>query len=44
MSTLLEVHPESPQPRLVAQVAEALASGSVVVLPTDSGYALACRL
>lgn len=44
MSLLLEVHPESPQPRLVAQVAEALADGSVVVLPTDSGYALACRL
>jgi tRNA threonylcarbamoyl adenosine modification protein (Sua5/YciO/YrdC/YwlC family) len=44
MSVLLEVHPESPQPRLVSQIAEALADGSVVVLPTDSGYALACRL
>lgn len=44
MSVLLEVHPESPQPRLVIQVAEALTEGSVVVLPTDSGYALTCRL
>lgn len=44
MSVLLEVHPESPQPRLISQIAEALADGSVVVLPTDSGYALACRL
>ena len=44
MSTLIEVHPESPQPRLVTQIAEALSDGSVVVLPTDSGYTLACRL
>lgn len=44
MSVLLEVHPESPQSRLVTQIAEALTDGSVVVLPTDSGYALVCRL
>lgn len=44
MSQTLELHPESPQPRLVGQIADALAEGSVVVLPTDSGYALACRL
>lgn len=44
MSVFFEVHPESPQPRLVAQIVDALTAGSVVVLPTDSGYALACRL
>jgi tRNA threonylcarbamoyl adenosine modification protein (Sua5/YciO/YrdC/YwlC family) len=44
MSVTIEVHPHSPQPRLLNQIAEALAAGSVLVLPTDSGYALACRL
>lgn len=44
MSRMLEIHPETPQPRLVKQVASAIAAGEIVVLPTDSGYALACRL
>ncbi|ANJ68005.1 threonylcarbamoyl-AMP synthase [Halothiobacillus diazotrophicus] len=44
MSDTIEIHPTTPQPRLVVQVAEALADGQVAVLPTDSGYALACRL
>ncbi|MHB8919553.1 MAG: L-threonylcarbamoyladenylate synthase [Halothiobacillus sp.] len=44
MSVTIEVHPQSPQPRLMTQIAEALAGGAVLVLPTDSGYALACRL
>jgi tRNA threonylcarbamoyl adenosine modification protein (Sua5/YciO/YrdC/YwlC family) len=44
MSETIEIHPTTPQPRLIAQVVHALASGQIVVLPTDSGYALACRL
>lgn len=44
MSETIEIHPATPQPRLIAQIADALAAGQVVVLPTDSGYALACRL
>lgn len=44
MTQMLDIHPKTPQPRLVKQVAEAIAAGEVVVLPTDSGYALACRL
>ncbi len=44
MSTTIELHPHSPQPRLIAQITAAIESGSVVALPTDSGYALVCRL
>jgi len=44
MGQILEIHPETPQPRLVSQAAQAIAGGQVVVVPTDSGYALACRL
>lgn len=44
MSKMLDIHPETPQPRFVKQAAEAIARGQIVVVPTDSGYALACRL
>lgn len=44
MSRTLEIHPVTPQPRFVQQAAKAIAAGEIVVLPTDSGYALACRL
>jgi len=40
----LHVHPENPQPRLIAQVAAALRQGGVIVYPTDSSYALGCAL
>ncbi len=44
MSQPLTIHPVDPQPRLIRQVAEALIRGSVIVYPTDSSYALGCRL
>lgn len=44
MSQFLAVHPEHPQPRLVKRAAEILAGGGVVAYPTDSTYALACRV
>lgn len=44
MSRFLEIHPEDPQPRLIRQVAEILRSGGVIAYPTDSAYALGCRL
>ncbi|WP_407276474.1 L-threonylcarbamoyladenylate synthase [Halothiobacillus sp. DCM-1] len=44
MSLSIEIHPQSPQPRLVAQIVQLLAEGQVAVLPTDSGYALVCSL
>jgi tRNA threonylcarbamoyl adenosine modification protein (Sua5/YciO/YrdC/YwlC family) len=39
-----EVHPQNPQPRLLKQAAQILQAGGVVALPTDSSYALVCRL
>ena len=42
MARLIAIHPENPQLRLLDQVAEVLAGGGVIVLPTDSSYALAC--
>jgi tRNA threonylcarbamoyl adenosine modification protein (Sua5/YciO/YrdC/YwlC family) len=44
MARYLSIHPNDPQPRLLAQAAEAVRAGGVVVLPTDCCYALGCRL
>ena len=44
MSQLFEVHPQNPQPRLLKQAAAILQAGHVVAVPTDSSYALVCRL
>ena len=44
MVRLVNIHPESPQERLLVQAAEFTRNGSIVALPTDSCYALACHL
>lgn len=44
MARYLDLHPVDPQPRLVAQVVEALKDGALIAYPTDSGYALGCQL
>jgi tRNA threonylcarbamoyl adenosine modification protein (Sua5/YciO/YrdC/YwlC family) len=44
MAQFLEIHPRDPQPRLIARAAEALRAGGVIVYPTDSSYALGCRI
>ncbi len=44
MAKIIAIHPVTPQQRNVAQVTELLCEGVVAVLPTDSGYALACTL
>jgi tRNA threonylcarbamoyl adenosine modification protein (Sua5/YciO/YrdC/YwlC family) len=44
MSQYLQVHPVNPQPRLIARAAESLRSGGVIAYPTDSCYALGCRI
>lgn len=40
----LRIHPENPQTRFIAQAVEILRQDGVVILPTDSVYALACAL
>ncbi|XQW83697.1 L-threonylcarbamoyladenylate synthase [Thalassotalea piscium] len=44
MSQFFYVHPENPQGRLMKQAAEMIHQGSVVVYPTESGYALGCHI
>ena len=44
MSQLFEVHPKNPQPRLLKQAAAILHAGGIAAVPTDSCYALVCRL
>lgn len=44
MARYLAIHPDDPQPRLVSQAAEVVRTGGVVAIPTDSCYALGCRL
>ncbi len=44
MARFFEIHPDNPQPRLVNQVVQMLNQGALIAYPTDSGYALGCRL
>ncbi len=44
MSQLFQVHPQNPQPRLLKQAAQILQAGGIAAVPTDSSYALVCRL
>jgi tRNA threonylcarbamoyl adenosine modification protein (Sua5/YciO/YrdC/YwlC family) len=44
MAQYFEVHPGDPQPRLIKQAAQILHDGGLVAIPTDSSYALVCRL
>lgn len=44
VSQYIEIHPQNPQLRLIQKAADILLSGGVIVAPTDSSYALICRL
>ena len=44
MSQYFRIHPDNPQPRLIKQAAQIVCGGGLVALPTDSSYALGCRL
>ena len=44
MSQFFQIHPETPQKRLIHQAVEILRKGGVIVYPTDSAYAVGCRL
>jgi tRNA threonylcarbamoyl adenosine modification protein (Sua5/YciO/YrdC/YwlC family) len=44
MARYFDVHPQDPQPRRIAQVAELLRNDALVAYPTDSCYALGCSL
>jgi len=44
MAQYLNVHSKNPQRRLISKAAEVLRSGGLIVYPTDSCYALGCRI
>ena len=44
MARFVDLHPDNPQPRLIAQVVEEMREGALIAYPTDSGYALGCML
>jgi tRNA threonylcarbamoyl adenosine modification protein (Sua5/YciO/YrdC/YwlC family) len=44
MAQLLKLHPTHPQPRLVRLAASVLRGGGIIAYPTDSSYALGCRI
>ncbi len=44
MARYVDLHPENPQARLVEQVVQAVRDDALIAYPTDSGYALGCRL
>jgi tRNA threonylcarbamoyl adenosine modification protein (Sua5/YciO/YrdC/YwlC family) len=44
MAQYFEVHPTTPQLRLLRQAAQLLRGGGVLAVPTDSSYALVCHL
>ena len=44
MARFVDVHPDNPQPRLVGQIVAALRDDELIAYPTDSGYALGCRI
>lgn len=44
MSQFFYVHPVNPQQRLLKQACEIIQNGGVVIYPTDSGYAIGCRV
>lgn len=44
MNQFFQIHPESPQQRLIDQAVQIVRKGGVIAYPTDSGYALGCHL
>jgi tRNA threonylcarbamoyl adenosine modification protein (Sua5/YciO/YrdC/YwlC family) len=44
MSQFFEIHPENPQPRLIKEAVKIFHQGGVVIYPTDSTYAIGCKI
>ncbi|MGB2567271.1 L-threonylcarbamoyladenylate synthase [Micromonospora citrea] len=44
MATYLDVHPENPQPRTISRAVDLLRSDGLIAYPTDSCFALGCRM
>jgi len=44
VATLIEIHPQDPQPRRVARVVQIIHMGGLIAYPTDSSYAFGCHI
>ncbi len=44
MGQFFEIHPINPESRLINKAVEILKNGGVIIYPTDSAYALGCRI
>jgi tRNA threonylcarbamoyl adenosine modification protein (Sua5/YciO/YrdC/YwlC family) len=44
VARLIEVHPADPQPHRVRKIVADIRDGAVIAYPTDSSYALGCRI
>lgn len=44
MTQFFEIHPETPQKRLIKKAVDIIHEGGLVVFPTDSSYAIGCQL
>jgi tRNA threonylcarbamoyl adenosine modification protein (Sua5/YciO/YrdC/YwlC family) len=44
MARYFDVHPDNPQPRAIGQIVEILLADGVIVLATDTSFALGCRI
>jgi tRNA threonylcarbamoyl adenosine modification protein (Sua5/YciO/YrdC/YwlC family) len=44
MATVFNLHPDTPQSRLIEKIRDELRSGAVMLYPTDTVYAIGCDL
>lgn len=44
MARIVEIHPDDPQPRIIAEVVASIRRGGLIAYPTDSSYALGCHI
>jgi tRNA threonylcarbamoyl adenosine modification protein (Sua5/YciO/YrdC/YwlC family) len=44
VARFIEVHPDNPQPRRVAEIVETIREGGLIAYPTDSSYAFGCHI
>jgi tRNA threonylcarbamoyl adenosine modification protein (Sua5/YciO/YrdC/YwlC family) len=44
VAKLIEIHPDDPQPRRVANIVETIRGGGLIAYPTDSSYAFGCHI